>query len=685
MGTMANLGNAQLHWADVSVIVGYFVIVLAVGLWSSKRSTKGSVSGYFLASRNMHWILVGSSLFASNIGSGHFVGLAGSGAASGIGIATFELNGVFVLLLLGWVFVPVYMASGVYTMPEYLQKRFGGQRIRIYLSVLALILYVFTKISADLFAGAIFIKQSLGWNLYFSVILLLSIAAIFTITGGLTAVIWTDFVQTILMLVGSVILMVKSFIAVGGYHQMWQRFLQAVPVNVTQDVRNESCGRVPADALHFFRDPVTSDLPWTGVIFGLTISAIWYWCSDQVIVQRALASKDLSHAKAGTILAGYLKILPLFLLVFPGMISRVLYTDEVGCAVPSECERICGSSVGCTNIAYPLLVLRLMPIGLSGMMLAVMMAALMSSLTSIFNSSSTIFTMDIWTRFRKNATEWELLIVGRLFVVVLVIISILWIPVINASQGSQLFVYIQSITSYLAPPVCAVYVLAILWGRINEKGAFWSLMIGLGIGIIRFVLEFMYSAPPCSSPDTDQRPLLIVKLVGRIHYLHFGIFLFLFCCAVTTIISLCTEPIDAKYLHRLTFWTRRSREVREDIDIPTGDIKPDGQYPMTEVATISNGKTFDSIPASIDGSALPLATEDDHTATSWWRRHFYFICGIEKSDTADVEESAPRLSKEEEAEQAAKFVEERSLWKIFCNINAVVLLAITLAICGYYA
>ncbi|GBM55506.1 Sodium/glucose cotransporter 1, partial [Araneus ventricosus] len=241
------LGSTELYWEDAVVISLYFIMVLAVGAWSSWRSKRNSVSGYFLASRSMHWIPVGASLFASNIGSGHFIGLTGSGASSGIGIAGFELNAMFAVLILGWFFVPVYMASGVYTMPEYLRKRFGGQRIRIYLSVLALLLYIFTKISADLYAGAIFINQSIKLNLYASVLTLLAVAAIFTIAGGLSAVIWTDFVQTILMLVGAMVLAVKSISKVGGYSQLVKEFGN-IPINdsfVGYNDRNESCSAVP--------------------------------------------------------------------------------------------------------------------------------------------------------------------------------------------------------------------------------------------------------------------------------------------------------------------------------------------------------------------------------------------------------------------------------------------------------
>ncbi|CAG5136525.1 unnamed protein product, partial [Candidula unifasciata] len=567
------MAQERLHYGDWIVIAGYFVAVILVGILSSCRN-RGTVGGYFLAGRSMHWIPVGASLFASNIGSGHFVGLAGSGASSGIAIASFELSAIFILMVLGWFFVPVYVAAGVFTMPEYLRKRFGGQRIRIYLSVLALILYVFTKISADLYSGAIFLTQAMPeLNLYVAIIILLAVAALFTIGGGLTAVIWTDFIQTIIMVAGAFVLMVMGFIEVGGYEELRSKYLTSYPNTTLHHLgQNDNysytqCGIPPANAYNLIRPADDTNLPWPGVFIGLLVSSIWYWCSDQVIVQRALAAKNLTHAKAGCLLAAYLKFLPLFLIVFPGMIARVLYTDRIACADPAVCQVVCRQN-SCTNIAFPTLVLELMPAGLRGLMLSVMMSALISSLTSIFNSSSTIFTMDIWRRIRRNATEVELMIVGRLCVIILVAVGIVWIPVVQSV--TELFHYIQAITSFLAPPICAVYVLAIFWKRTNEKGAFWGLMIGLCIGLIRFTWEYSYKNYPCGEEYKGHKP----DIVSKIHYLHFGIILFGIVAAVTIVISLMTAPIDDIHLERLTYWNRNSTRQRIDISEVEEEEKP---------------------------------------------------------------------------------------------------------------
>ncbi|XP_007186378.2 sodium/myo-inositol cotransporter 2 isoform X2 [Balaenoptera acutorostrata] len=496
-----------LEPGDIAVLVLYFLFVLAVGLWSTVKTKRDTVKGYFLAGGDMVWWPVGASLFASNVGSGHFIGLAGSGAAAGLSVTAYEFNGLFSVLILAWIFLPIYIAGQVTTMPEYLRKRFGGNRIPIILAVLYLFIYIFTKISVDMYAGAIFIQQSLHLNLYLAIVGLLAITALYTVAGGLAAVIYTDALQTLIMLVGALTLMGYSFAAVGGLEALEEKYFLAVASNRSG---NSSCGLPREDAFHIFRDPLTSDLPWPGILFGMSIPSLWYWCTDQVIVQRTLAAKNLSHAKGGSLMAAYLKVLPLFIMVFPGMVSRVLFPDQVACADPEICQKVCSNPAGCSDIAYPKLVLELLPTGLRGLMMAVMVAALMSSLTSIFNSASTIFTMDLWNHLRPRASEKELMIVGRVFVLLLVLVSILWIPVVQASQGGQLFIYIQSISSYLQPPVAVVFIMGCFWKRTNEKGAFFGLILGLLLGLVRLVLDFIYVQPRCDQPD--ERPAVVSRL-----------------------------------------------------------------------------------------------------------------------------------------------------------------------------
>ncbi|RWS24646.1 sodium/glucose cotransporter 4-like protein [Leptotrombidium deliense] len=554
---------------------------------------------------------------------------------------------------------------------------------------------------ADLYAGAVFIKQSLDWNLYASVGLLLIIACIFTVVGGLSTVIWTDFVQTILMVAGALYLMIISFEKVGGYAQIFSKFPSANPTNnslIRMDANNESCSRVTPYFDRFVKPATDDDLPWTGLVFGIMISNVWYWCSDQVIVQRTLSSKNLSHAKGGCILAAILKFTPLFLLVLPGMAARILFpgnnytaqskkknkkyiSDRVACSDPNVCKEICGSERGCTNIAYPLLVINLMPIGATGLMLSVMMAALMSSLTSIFNSCSTIFTIDIWKRFRKNCSEVEQVIVGRVFVVILVAISVLWIPLIEAMQGSQLFHYIQSVTSYLAPPICAVYLLSVLWERINETGAFWGLMVGLVVGVIRFILELAYSKPMCGSAEIDQRPAIL----SSVHYLHFSIILFTIVCIVSITLSLMTEEIDSKYLQRLTYWTRFSDKVRIDIN-QTNHVLPKS-IGVFNVAFDARNETIETMQnANENIKSEQNSSRDANNIINM----LYFVCCLRSEynksqvSTANAKQITT-INLEENAKIEATSVKESPFWSSVCSIFAVITVVVTSFVLGFYS
>lgn len=537
------------------MVVLYFMLVLATGFYSMCRANRSTVSGYFLAGRFMYWLPVGASIFASNIGSEHFIGLAGSGAAAGIGVGAFEINALIILQLAGWIFLPVFIASKVCTLPEYMSKRFGGKRIRIYLAVLSMTLYILTKISVNLYSGAIFIQQAVKWNLYIAVLLLLVITGICTITGGLAAVIYTDTLQCLVMVIGAAIVAVKAFIQVGGYSALKEKYMDAIPSKL---IANTTCGIPKPNSWQMLRSYDDPDMPWLGFLLGQTPASVWYWCADQMMVQRMLAAKSLSHAQGGTLFAGYLKIFPLFIIVMPGMISRILYTDEVACIDPEECYKYCQSNISCSNIAYPRLVLDIMPSGLRGLMMAVMIAALMSDLTSIFNSASTLFTMDIWPLIRKKTNVKELMIVGRAFVVVMIGISIVWIPVIQEMQGGQLFIYIQAISAYLAPPIASVYVIAILWKRMNEKAAFWALLLGFLVGMTRMVLDFIYPEPTCGKPET--RPFILYK----VHYMYFAMFLFWLTGFISIVISLMTDPPESFRLIRTTFWTKYSTQDRFD-------------------------------------------------------------------------------------------------------------------------
>ncbi|XP_047246819.1 sodium/glucose cotransporter 2 isoform X1 [Girardinichthys multiradiatus] len=648
--------------ADITVIAGYFLMVISVGVWAMFRTNRGTVGGYFLAGRSMAWWSVGASLFASNIGSGHFVGLAGTGAAGGIAVGGFEWNALFIVLLLGWLFVPVYLTAGVITMPQYLKKRFGGTRISLYLSIISLFLYIFTKISVDMFSGAVFIQQALGWNIYVSVIALLLITALYTVTGGLAALMYTDTFQTFVIIAGACVLTGFSFAEIGGYSALLTKYSSAIPSNFSSlDTQryniSSQCYTPRQDAFSLLRDSTAGDLPWPGVVFGMTIGGIWYWCSDQVIVQRCLAARSLTHVKAGCIVCGYLKLLPMFLMVFPGMISRILYPDDVGCVVPEICKQVCGTEVGCSNIAYPKLVVTIMPSGLRGLMLAVMLAALMSSLASIFNSSSTLFTMDIWTRIRPLANERELIVVGRVWVLCIVVISICWIPVVQAAQSGQLFDYIQSVSSYLSPPIASVFLLAVFVKRVNEMGAFWGLIGGLAMGLCRMLLEFWFGTGSCIFPS--QCPFLICG----IHYLHFAIILFSCTSVLVLLVSFCTEPIEDKHLYRLVFSLRHSKEERKDLDWEqqerTRTARKEAEEKMREKAN--------------------AVTEAEGDKKSGICRLVGGFCGLSGDQQTQDEGAA------EDSEPQMPDISEEPVWKYTVDSNALVMMAVAVFMWGYFA
>uniref|UniRef100_A0A5F9DTQ7 Sodium/myo-inositol cotransporter 2 n=1 Tax=Oryctolagus cuniculus TaxID=9986 RepID=A0A5F9DTQ7_RABIT len=582
----------SLEPGDIAVLVLYFLFVLAVGLWSTVKTKRDTVKGYFLAGGDMVW-----------------------------------WPGMFSVLMLAWIFLPIYIAGQV-----------------------------------DMYAGAIFIQQSLHLDLYLSVVGLLAVTALYTVAGGLAAVIYTDALQTLIMLVGALTLMGYSFAAVGGMEGLQEKYFLALPSNRSE---NSSCGLPREDAFHLFRDPLTSDLPWPGILFGMSIPSLWYWCTDQVIVQRSLAAKNLSHAKGGSLMAAYLKVLPLFIMVFPGMVSRILFPDQVACADPETCQRVCNNPSGCSDIAYPKLVLELLPTGLRGLMMAVMVAALMSSLTSIFNSASTIFTMDLWNHVRPRASEKELMIVGRVFVLLLVLVSVLWIPVVQASQGGQLFVYIQAISSYLQPPVAMVFVLGCFWKRANEKGAFWGLVLGLLLGFIRLILDFIYVEPACHQPD--ERP----SVVKNVHYLYFSMILSSVTVLTVTVMSLLTEPPSKEMISHLTWFTRRDPVVQK-AQVPAATPLP---------PALSHNGTAEANSASIQLETIQEGASKAHSSDvtpkqSRVVRALLWLCGMEGKST----EQAPRP-----AEPVLASIEENPVVKTLLDVNCLLCICCAFFLWGYFA
>ncbi|XP_013395907.1 sodium/glucose cotransporter 4 [Lingula anatina] len=569
-------------------------------------------------------------------------------------------------------------------MPEYLLKRFGSQRLEVYLAVQNLLLFAFTKLSAEIFAGTVIVKEVLGWDQMLSVLLLMVATALYTVLGGLAAVIYTDALQTFVLLIGAVILAVIAMVRVGGYGAMEAGYMLSVP-NATKYL-NTTCGLPEPDAFHILREATDPNYPWTGVVFGATVLSSWYFCTDQVLVQRTLSARNTLHAKAGSILAAYLKVLPLFLMVWPGMISRVLFTDDVACSTPEECNRVCGNANGCANIAYPKLVLELMPTGLRGLMLAAMLAALMSSLTSIFNSGSTVFTINVWKKIRKNASEWELMIVGRVFVLVFIGFSVVWLPIVGGAKDGQLFNYLQSIASYLAPPILACFGLGVAWKRINEPGAFWGMMVGLVLGLARMIADFALPAPPCGLPDS--RPWILKDF----HYLNYAFALFIVCIIVTITVSMFTKPQPEEELARLTWGTRYDCHPSE---ITTGRDNEGLDVSTTTVATATSGgiETIELSQKSLEEirsyeediihksmDSWSIASADVQKPTPTWKKVIYWICGHtpqnENEHVEDHEKADRKL--------AAMAMEENPKWRRIINVNLIVCLGVGAFLWGFF-
>lgn len=491
----------NLSYADAAVLVAYFVGVGLIAIWSSRRSLSNSRE-YFLSGRDVGWLVVGASLFASNISAEHFIGLAGDGAKSGLAVGQFEWLACLVLLLLGWLFVPFYQRLGVFTMPEFLETRYN-KHCRTYLSVISLIAYIFTKISVSLYAGALVLQTLLGWNMWACAIALLLATGIYTMFGGLRAVLYTDLFQAFVLIGGAVILTVLAVNKVGGLGAL--------------------TAKVPTDYFNLWKASSHNDYPWTGILFGAPLLGIWYWCTDQMIVQRTLAARNVAQARRGTIFAGYLKILPVFILVLPGVAGRALLPDV---DVANNSDQV-----------YPQLVTTLLPAGLKGLVVASLLSALMSSLSSVFNSSSTIFVMDFYRRWRPEASERHLVRAGQIAVGVLVIAGLAWLPAV--AEFGQLYKYLQSVQAYIAPPIAAVFLLGVLWRRATGAGALAALLSGFGLGALRFILEQQGDSANLPGPLAD---------FATMNFLHVAIVLFIISVLVLAGVSLATAKPTARNL-----------------------------------------------------------------------------------------------------------------------------------------
>jgi SSS family solute:Na+ symporter len=507
-----------LSTVDLVIIGLYFCVVFAIGFYFSRKERTST--DYFLAGRSVGWFAIGASLFVSNISTEHFIGLAGSGASSGLAVGHFEWLACFMLLILGWIFVPFYLRSNVFTMPEFLERRFN-RSCASYLASVSVIAYVFTKISVHLYAAAVVLERVVGWSPMTAAIILVVATGIYTVAGGLGAVIYTDLVQTLILVTGAVILTIMGLHQVGGFGA-----LRAA---------------LPPDYFHMIKPATDSAFPWTGIFFGAPILGIWYWCTDQVMVQRVLSARSEGHAKAATIFAGFLKILPVFILVLPGLIAMALYRDLFQFGPNGQVLN--------GDIAYPTMIVNLLPSGLIGLMIAALLAALMGAMSSVFNSASTLVTLDFYKKWRPNATERNLVTFGRAATGIMVLLGLLWVPFIHLIS-SQLYIYLQSVQAYISPPIAACFILGILWPRLNGTGALSSLLTGFVLGAFRFVMELRERSSAGQHLTSGTAAWLV-----NMNFLHYAIFMFVVCSAVLIAVSLATKAPDRQKLAGLTFAT----------------------------------------------------------------------------------------------------------------------------------
>ena len=509
---------STLDWLVVAL---YFAIVFGVAWYTSRgKATRETSSGYFLAGRNTGWFVIGASLFASNIGSEHLVGLAGTGAASGVAVGQFEVLACFMCLILGWVFVPFYLKSGVFTMPEFLERRYSTGA-RWYLAIVSIIAYVLTKISVTVAAGAIVFETLMGIDFWTGALVVVIATGIYTVFGGLIAVLYTDMIQMFVFVGGSLFITMAGLNELGGW-----------------SVLRETAG---SDFFNMWKPLTDPNFPWPGILFGAPILGVWYWCTDQFIVQRVLSAPNQDQARRGSIFGGFLKLLPLFLFVIPGVIAYALVQKgKLQLATPDQ--------------ALPTLVGALLPTGMRGVVVAGLLAALMSSLSSVFNSCSTLMTWDIYKKFHPDASEKRLVWVGQLSTAVLVGFGLLWIPMMKLISG-QIYQYLQSVQAYISPPIAAVFLIGIFWKRVNARGAMASLLTGFVLGMGRLVAELNKGSLNG-----------LLYTFADINFLHFALFLFLICTAVLILVSFTAPaPADRK-LAGLTFATPGHRSATADSD-----------------------------------------------------------------------------------------------------------------------
>jgi solute:Na+ symporter, SSS family len=544
--------SATLTGLDWSIIALYFLLIAVLAWWYGRRQRDNI--DYFLAGRNAGFVVIGASIFTSNIGSEHIVGLAGQGASTGMAMAHWELH-AWVLILLAGLFVPFYYRAGVQTIPEFLERRFNA-RARTILSVVSLVAYVFTKVSVTVFAGAIVFQALLPdtfgsrdnafWVGAFTTVVL---TGVYTVFGGMRAIMATAVPQAVIILLGSLIITMIGLDRLSdgaGVVAGWGELIASAQGNAAQ--------------FAFWRPLSDPEFPWLGVIIASPIIGIWYWCTDQYIVQRTLSARDLATARRGALFGGLLKVWPVLIFLVPGMIGWALHQKGL-IALPTKL--VDGVPVIDGDTVFPTLVASLLPTGIRGLIVACLLAALMSSLASLFNSSASLFTVDLYEKIRPGRSPQHLLLVGRIATTVVVVLGILWIPVMKVISGGGLYQYLQSVQGYLAPPITAVFLLGLFWTRVNARGAVWGLAGGFVLGMLKLTCQAFFGAGKIESPA-------LLAAIGDFNFLYATGILFLLSIALMIAGSLTSPPPAPEQIRGLTFSSVRAEardEIRQSWDV----------------------------------------------------------------------------------------------------------------------
>jgi SSS family solute:Na+ symporter len=555
-----NTRMAALDWLAIAV---YFSLLLGVAWWVVSKN-KNTATDYFLAGRNLGWWVIGASIFASNIGSEHIVGLAGSGAKDGVAMAHYELH-AWCLLVLAWVFVPFYMRSQVFTMPEFLERRFSTGS-RYVLSIVSIITFILSKIAVGIFAGgvvfgtllpelSITIGTTVIDSFWIGSIAVILLTGLYTVIGGMRAVAYNDAVQVVVLIGGSAVLTFYGLHKLGGWGElrqicgsdMFNLWKPLIPAGVestwSPELVKNSSGEVVKMAWYF-----NNHFPWLGMAICAPVIGLWYWCTDQYIVQRALGAPNEKVAREGSIFAAFLKLFPVYLFIIPGLICYALVKKNM---IPEMTAEFAAKG---SQGAFPMMVQYLLPAGLRGIVVAGLLSALMGSLAGVFNACSTLFTVDLYEKWRPQATQGELVRMGRIATAVMVLIALLWIPVVKGADG--LYGYLQSVQGYLAPPIFVVFFLGVFWKRLNAQGCFWSMVVGFIVGIFRMCVDTPVTIGWIKGYDQGS----FFWIVNNINFQYFSILITLISAVVMVVVSYMTPEPNQPQIQGLTFATATAED-----------------------------------------------------------------------------------------------------------------------------